>query len=78
MYVDPLESTGLKKAMSTSYSLFSDLPLNLSVSSARSTDASLTSMSEQKLRVPRSKLESNMLENNYGVAKKKSNNSNSF
>ncbi len=41
--MDPLESTGLKKAMSTSYSLDSDLPLNLSVSSARSTEASLTS-----------------------------------
>ena len=38
-----MASTGLKKAMSTSYSLDSDLPLNLSVSSARSTEASLTS-----------------------------------
>ena len=42
--MDPSESTGLKKAMSTSYSLSSDFPLNLSVSSARSTEDSFTSV----------------------------------
>jgi hypothetical protein len=41
--VDPVASTGFRKAMSTSYSLFSDFPLNLSVSSARTMDASFTS-----------------------------------
>ena len=44
LYVEPFASTGLKKAMSTSYSLFSDLPVNLSVSSARTMDASFTSV----------------------------------
>ena len=41
--MDPVASTGFRKAMSTSYSLFSDFPLNLSVSSSRTMDASFTS-----------------------------------
>ena len=44
LYVDPSASTGLKKTISSSYSLLSDLPLKLSVSSFRLIFASLTSV----------------------------------
>ena len=47
--MDPFASTGLKKAMSTSYSLFSDLPVNLRVSSARTMEASFTSAEKTKM-----------------------------
>ena len=42
LYVEPSESTGLKNTISNSYSLFSDLPLNVSVSSFRMIVASLS------------------------------------
>ena len=42
LYVEPSESTGLKNTISNSYSLFSDLPLNVSVSSFRLMVASLS------------------------------------
>ena len=42
LYVEPSESTGLKNTISNSYSLFSDLPLNVSVSSFRLIVASLS------------------------------------
>ena len=48
--MDPAESTGLRNSILNSYSLFSDLPLKVSVSSARMIDASFTSVSAYEIK----------------------------